>query len=122
MDPFVIAGYLRFGRLSKEIYFGDYRYLALISLTSTRYYTVSNLVKKQRFMNVLFKKYSSTTQEKVFSDTFSNTVLAVYEEFESAEALDNMDLQELTDFIMGKGKNGFPDPDSVATAIPRKPP
>lgn len=57
------------------------------------------------------------TQEKVFSDTFSTTALAVYEEFESAEALANMDLQELTDFIMTKGKNRFPDPDSVAKAI-----
>lgn len=37
------------------------------------------------------------TQEKVFSDTFSTTALAVYDEFESAEALANMDLHELTD-------------------------
>ena len=28
-----------------------------------------------------------------------------------------MDLQELTDFIMEKGKNRFPDPDAVAKAI-----
>ena len=32
--------------------------------------------KKQRFMNILFKKYSMMTQEKVFSDTFSTTALA----------------------------------------------
>ncbi|MFR8616749.1 MAG: hypothetical protein ACLVFD_02900 [Anaerostipes hadrus] len=50
------------------------------------------------------------TQEKVFSDTFSTTALAVYDEFESAEALANMDLHELTDFIIEKGKNRFPDP------------
>ena len=68
-------------------------------------------------MNILFKKYSTMTQEKVFSDTFSTTALAVYEEFESAEALAAMDLQELTDFIIEKGKNRFPDPDSVAKAI-----
>ena len=42
------------------------------------------------------------TQEKVFSDTFSTTALAVYDEFESAEALANMDLHELTDSIMEK--------------------
>lgn len=36
---------------------------------------------------MLFKKYSTITQEKVFSDTFSTTALAVYEKFESAEAL-----------------------------------
>ena len=68
-------------------------------------------------MNVLFKKYSTMTQEKVFSDTFSTTALAVYDEFESAEALAYMDLQELTAFIIEKGKNRFPDPDAVAKAI-----
>ena len=43
-------------------------------------------------MNVLFKKYSTMTLEKVFSNTFSATALAVNEEFDSAEALTNMDL------------------------------
>ena len=56
-------------------------------------------------------------QEKVFSDTFSTTALAVYESFESAETLANMDLHQLTEFIIKKGKNRFPDPDSVAKAI-----
>ena len=42
--------------------------------------------------NQLFKKYSTMAQEKVFSDTFSTTALAVYESFESAETLANMDL------------------------------
>ena len=68
-------------------------------------------------MNVLFKKYSTMTQEKVFSNTFGATALAIYDEFESAEALANMDLHELTDFIIKKGKNRFSDPDAVAKAI-----
>ena len=118
VDSFVIADCLRFGRINKEVYIGDYRYKALQNLTRARYFAVCNLVKeKQRFMNVLFKKYSTMTQGKVFSDTFSTTALAVYDEFESAEALADMDLHELTAFIMKKGKNRFPDPDSVAKAI-----
>ena len=118
VDSFVIADCLRFGRINKEVYIGDYRYKALQNLTRARYFAVCNLVKeKQRFMNVLLKKYSTMTQEKVFSDTFSTTALAVYDEFESAEALADMDLHELTAFIMKKGKNRFPDPDSVAKAI-----
>lgn len=118
VDSFVIADCLRFGRINKEVYIGDYRYKALQNLTRARYFAVCNLTKeKQRFMNVLFKKYSAMTQEKVFSDTFSTTALAVYDTFESAEALAYMDLQELTEFIMEKGKNRFPDPDSVAKAI-----
>ena len=120
MDSFVIADCLRFGRINKEVYVGDYRCKALQNLTRARYFAVQTLIKeKQRFMNVLFKKYSTLTQEKVFSNTFSTTTLAVYDEFESAEALANMDmdLQALTDFIMEKGKNRFPDPDAVAKAI-----
>lgn len=118
IDSFVIADCLRFGRINKEVYIGDYHYKALQNLTRARYFAVCNLTKeKQRFMNVLFKKYSTMTQKKVFSDTFSTTALAVYDEFESAEALAYMDLQELTAFIIEKGKNRFPDPDAVAKAI-----
>lgn len=118
VDSFVIADCLRFGRINKEVYMGDYHYKALQNLTRARYFAVCNLVKeKQRFINVLFKKYSTMTQEKVFSNTFSTTALAVYDEFDSAEALANMGLHELTEFIMKKGKNRFPDPDSVAKAI-----
>ena len=118
VDAFVIADCLRFGRINKEVYFGDYRYKALQNLTRARYFTVQNLVKeKQRFMNVLFKKYSTLTQEKVFSNTFSATALAVYEEFESAEELAAMDLHELAAFISEKGKNRFSDSEAVAKAI-----
>lgn len=118
VDSFVIADCLRFGRINKEVYMGDYRYKALQNLTRARYFAVCNLTKeKQRFMNVLFKKYSTMTQEKVFSDTFSTTALAIYDEFESAETLAYMDLQGLTEFIKKKGKNRFPDPDAVAKAI-----
>ena len=118
VDSFVIADCLRFGRINKEVYFGDYRYKALQNLTRARYFTVQNLIKeKQRFMNVLFKKYSTLTQEKVFSNTFSATALAVYEEFESAEELANMDLHELAAFVSKKGKNRFSDSEAIAKAI-----
>lgn len=118
VDSFVIADCLRFGRINKEVYLDDYRYKALQNLTRARFFAVQNLVKeKQRFLNYLFKKYSTMAQEKVFSDTFSTSALAVYEEFDSAETLANMDLQQLTDFLIQKGKNRFPDPESVAKAI-----
>ena len=118
VDSFVIADCLRFGRINKEVYLDDYRYAALKNLTRARFFAVQNLTReKQRFMNQLFKKYSTMAQEKVFSHTFSTTAFAVYESFESAEALANMDLHQLTEFIIVKGKNRFPDPDSVAKAI-----
>ena len=68
MYSFVIADCLRFGRNNKYIYIRDYHYKALQNLTRARYFAVCNLVKeKQHFMNVLFKKYSTMTQEKVYS-------------------------------------------------------
>ena len=118
VDSFVIADCLRFGRINKEVYLDDYRYKALQNLTRARFFAVQNLVKeKQRFLNYLFKKYSTMAQEKVFSNTFSTSALAVYEEFDSAETLADMDLQQLTEFLIQKGKNRFPDPESVAKAI-----
>ena len=118
VDSFIIADCLRFGRINKEVYLDDYRYKALQNLTRARYVTVQNLTReKQRFVNVLFKKYSSFAQEQVFSDRFGATALAVYEEFDSADTLAYMDLHELTDFLQEKGKNHFPNPGEVANAI-----
>ena len=45
------------------------------------------------------------------------TALAIYNEFESVEALTNIDLHELNDFITEKGKNLFSDPDEIDKAI-----
>jgi len=118
VDSFVIADALRFGRINKEVYLDDYRHTALRNLTRARFFAVQNLTKeKQRFLNYLFMKHSSLAQEKVFSNTFGTTALAVYEEFDSPDELAYMDLHDLTEYIKGKGKNRFPNPDEVAKAI-----
>ena len=118
IDSFVIADCLRFGRINKEVYMDDARFKALQTLTRQRFFVVQSLTaEKQRFLNVIFKKYSSLAQNKVFSNTFGTTALALYEEFDSADALAYMDLQELTDFLVKKSKNRFPDPEAVAKAI-----
>ena len=118
VDSFVIADCLRFGRINKEVYLDDYRYKALQTLTRARYVAMQNLVReKQRFINVLFKKYSSFTQEKVFSDTFGSSAMAVYEFFDSADTLAYMDLCKLTQFLQEKGKNHFSDPEALAKSI-----
>ncbi|MFZ5354530.1 MAG: IS110 family transposase [Bacillota bacterium] len=118
VDAYIIADALRFGRINNEVYMDDYRYKALQNLTRARFFAVQNQTKeKQRFLNYLFMKYSSLAQEKVFSNTFSTTALAIYEEFDSADELAYMDINKLTDFIKEKGKNRFPNPDEVAKSI-----
>ena len=118
VDSYIIADYLRFGRINKEVYMDDARFKALQTLTRQRFFIVNTVAaEKQRMMNLIFKKYSSLSQNKVFSNTFGASALALYEEFDSADTLAYMDLHELTDFLIKKGKNRFPDPEAVAKAI-----
>jgi transposase len=118
VDAFVIADNLRFGRIAHPVCMDDYRYKALQTLTRSRFYVVQNLAReKQRFMNQLFMKCSGLAQEKVFSDNFGATALALYDEFESPDDIVNMDINELTAFISEKGKNRSPRPDEIAKAV-----
>lgn len=118
VDSFVIADNLRFGRIASEVYMDDYRYKALQNLTRARFFAVQNLTKeKQRFLNYLFMKFSTLTTEKVFSDVFGATSLAVIEEFLTVDEIAYMDLDKLIEFINQKGKNRFPDSEATAKAL-----
>ena len=56
-------------------------------------------------MNYIFMKCYSLAQEKIFSDNYGATALAVFEEFDNPDDLVNMDIEELTAFIAEKGEN-----------------
>jgi len=118
VDAFVIADNLRFGRISTAVYMGDYRYKALQTLTRARYHAVQSLVReKQRFMNYLFMKCSGLAQDKASSNNYGVAALALFEEFETPDDLEHMDLDDLAAFISEKGKNRFSHPEKVATAV-----
>jgi len=118
VDAFVIADHLRFGRINKEVYMDDYRYKALQNLTRARFFAVQNLTKeKQRFLNFLFLKFSNLATEKVFSDKFGATSLAVIEEFLTVDEISNMDFDSLLKFVSAKGKNRFDNPEAVTKAL-----
>lgn len=118
VDSFVIADNLRFGRIASDVYMDDYRYKALQNLTRARFFAVQNLTKeKQRFLNFLFMKFSTLTTEKVFSNVFGVTSLAVIEEFLTVDEIAYMDLDKLIEFINQKGKNRFPDSEATAKAL-----
>ena len=117
VDAFVIADHLRFGRISSEIYFDDYRYRSLQTLTRARFDAVQNLTKeKQRFANYLFLKCSGIAQDKSIPNT-SATTLSLMESFESADDLAKCDLETLTTFISVAGRGRFADPKATAKAI-----
>ena len=87
IDAFIIADNLRFGRTTREVTaLQDYRYEALKSLTRARFFAVQSLTReKQRFLNNVFLKFSSLTQEEVFSNTFGTTSLTILEAFDTID-------------------------------------
>jgi transposase len=114
IDTFIIADYLRFGRISKEVN-RDEKYIALRSLTRARFQVAQNLSReKTRFLETLFYKFSSLDSSKIFSDTFGATSIAIISDFFSVDEIDNTPLDELAAFIMKKSKNSFDNPEQVA--------
>ena len=118
VDAFIIADHLRFGRINKEVYMGDYRYEALKALTRARHQTVQSLTReKQRFLNQLFMKFSGFSQEKIFSNNFGATATAVIENFESLDELAYIDSDELADFIKKHGRGKFENVDGIVSDL-----
>ena len=117
IDTLIIADFLRFGRITKEVIL-DEKHIALRNLTRARFQAAQNLSReKARFLNTLFYKFSSLDSSKVFSNTFGATSLAVITEFMSTDDINNTPLDELVAFIREKGKNHFADPEGVAKAL-----
>ena len=117
VDAWVIADKLRFGRLPQEV-FMDERFLALQRLTRSRFHLATMISKeKTYFLNNLFLKFSSLRQEKVFSNQFGATAIAVVEEFLSPDELVAMPLEELVSFLEEKSKNRLVDSQGVAKAL-----
>ena len=120
VDSYVIADHLRFGRINKEVYMDDYKYQALKMYTRARHQLVQELTReKQRFLNTVFISFSGLTQEKIFSNKFGATSMALIEEFSSLDELAYMSTDELVDYIRKKGKNHFDDPEEIAEAVQR---
>lgn len=117
IDTLIIADFLRFGRISKEVSL-DEKYLALRNLTRARFQVAMNLSReKTRFLNTLFYKFSSLDSANVFSNTFGATSIAVITDFFSTDDIVDMSLEELADFIMVKGKNKFDNPERIAKEL-----
>lgn len=117
IDTLIIADYLRFGRISKEVNL-DEKYIALRNLTRARFQVAQNLSReKARFLDTLFYKFSSLDSSKVFSNTFGATSIAVITDFFSTDDINDMPLEGLAEFIMDKGKNKFDDPERIANEL-----
>lgn len=117
IDTLVIADFMRFGRISKEVIL-DEKCIALRTLTRARFQAAQNLSReKTRFLDTLFYKFSSLDSSKVFSNIFGATSLAVITEFMSLDDINSLSLDELAAFISEKGKHRFANPDEIAQAL-----
>jgi hypothetical protein len=65
----------------------------------------------------LVREVFSLTQERVFSDKFSATSLAVVEEFLSVDEIAYMSIEELSAFVYGKSKGKFSMTEDIAKLI-----
>lgn len=115
VDAWYIASKLRSGHLPHPFTWSE-PLMALQRLTRARFHLVQDLTRESNFlMTNLYLKFSDYTP--VFSNKLSTTSLAVMEEFESAEALAELPLDKLVDFLVLHGKNRFDDPETVARAL-----
>jgi len=116
IDAFVIADYLRFGRLPMSIV-KESQYVALQQLTRTRYQLIHQVTKeKQQFLQHLSFK-CNTFREEVDSSVFGNAMMELFFEKFSLEELAQMSIEDLAAFLQEKGKNRFGDPECVAKSI-----
>src|SRR5699024_10722915 len=116
IDAFVIADYMRFGRLPMSVV-KEEQYVALQQLTRARYQIIRQITQeKQRFLQYLSYKCNTFTEDVTFS-VFGKAMLDLFQESYSLEELSQMDLEELADYLRVKGKNRFPDAEQVAKSI-----
>ena len=119
IDSFAIAERLRMGRLPKE-YVPDIKYQPLRKLTRFRFHLMQQIAReKDFFLANLFLKASAYSAVKPFGSTFSATSLAVINDFFSVDELASASLEELTDFILEKGKAHFSKPDEIVDNLKR---
>jgi len=115
-DSFVIADRLRFGR-TPEPYENNKPYLPLRRLTRYRFHLVETIAReKSYFFTHLYLKYSNFSVENPFASVFGTTSLAIITDF-SPDELAKMTIEELTDFIIEKGRNHFKEPQKIVKAI-----
>lgn len=118
VDAWYIAAKLRSGHLPHPFTWSE-PLMALQRLTRARFHLMQDLTRESNFlMTNLFLKFSDYTITGPFrNNKLSATSLAVMEEFESVEALVEMPLDKLIEFLVLHGKNRFDDPEAVARAL-----
>src|SRR5699024_11712499 len=103
IDAFVIADYLRFGRMPMTVV-KEEQYVALQQLTRARYQLVRQITQeKQRFLQYLSYKCNTFTEE-VNSSVFGKDMMDLFFEQYSLDELDLMCFNDLTNYLRAIAK------------------
>lgn len=118
IDAWSIAEFMRLGGFNTNPVYFDERFYSLQKLTRARYSTIQNLAReKNRYLNILFSKFSEMAIQPIFSNKLGSTAVSVIEDFESLDVLSNTPIEQLVNYVMKQSKNRFPDPDKVAREL-----
>jgi len=117
MDAWVIASRLRLGNLPNEYYI-NFKQLGLQRLTRFRYHIVQNITREKTYLlSCLFLRFSTLTQQKIFSDNYGATAEALLTDLCSADEIASKSIEELIDIIAIASRNGFSDIHKTAISI-----
>ena len=115
IDSFIVADYVRAGRIDTDPWRGA-QYLALQRLTRQRRHISEAIAREKNYvLNNVFLKFSEFTllsgEDSPVSNKFSATAEAILTEFKTTDDIANAPLEELIDFIFASGHGRFSDPD-----------
>ncbi len=121
IDSFVIADFVRVGRISIQPWRGS-QYLALQRLTRHRLHIAECIAREKTYLlNNIFLKFSEfamlKNEEHPFSNKYGATAKAILTDFMTNEELINADTDELIDFIKSKSKNRISFPNKTAELL-----
>ena len=121
LDSFIVADFIRVGRVAIEPWRGA-QYLALQRLTRQRRHVTEAITREKNYvLNNIFLKFSEFAlldgNESPVSDKFSATAEAILTEYKTTEDIANAPLEELVEFVTTTSRGRFSDPDKVAELL-----
>jgi len=121
LDSFIVADYVRVGRIAIDPWRGA-QYLALQRLTRQRRHVTEAITREKNYvLNNIFLKFSELAllggEDSPLSSKFSATAEAILTEFKTTEDIANTPIEELVEFVTKASHGRFNDPDQVAELL-----
>ena len=121
LDSFIVADYVRVGRVAIDPWRGP-QYLALQRLTRQRRHISEAIAREKNYvLNNIFLKFSEFAlldgEDSPLSSKFGATAEAILTEYKTTEDIANAPLEELVAFVSDAGHGRFSDPDQVAELL-----